>query len=61
MNFIRCLNSLQKSTYYRRSEGTGVDLKNNQTTKQLNSLFIPIGRYIETKLFLLPIGPNKIV
>ena len=36
----------------------GADFKNNQTTKQLNN-FIWTNRKVETKLYLLPIGPNK--
>ena len=35
------------------------DFKNNQTTKQLN-IFILTNRKEETKLYLVPIGPNKI-
>ena len=38
----------------------GADFKNNQTTKQLNS-FIWTNRKVETKLYLLPIGPKIIV
>ena len=38
----------------------GADFKNNQTTKQLNNL-IWTNRKVETKLYLLPIGPNQIV
>ena len=36
----------------------GADFKNNQTTKQLNK-FIQTNGKVETKLYLLPIGPNK--
>ena len=35
----------------------GEDFKNNQTTKQLNK-FIQTNRKVETKPYLLPIGPN---
>ena len=38
----------------------GADFRNNQTTKQLNN-FIWTNRKVETKLYLLPIGPNKII
>ena len=38
----------------------GSDFKNNQSTKQLSNL-IWDNRKVETKLYLLPIGPNKIV
>ena len=38
----------------------GADFQNNQTTKQLNSFIWTNGK-VETKLYLLPIGPNKIV
>ena len=37
----------------------GADLKNNQTTKQLNNS-IWANRKVETKLYLLPIGPKKL-
>ena len=33
------------------------DLKNNQTIKKLNIIWT--NRKVETKLYLLPIGPNK--
>ena len=38
----------------------GADFKNNQTTKQLNNS-IWANRKVETKLYLLPIGPIRIV
>ena len=38
----------------------GADFKNNQTTKQLDK-FIHTNRKVETKLYLLPFGPNKVV
>ena len=43
-----------------REGGQGADFKNNQTTKQLNNVIQP-NRKVETTLYLLPIGPNKIV
>ena len=38
----------------------GADFKNIQTTKQLNN-FIWTNRKVETKMYLLPIGPKRIV
>ena len=38
----------------------GADFKNNQTTKKLNN-FILTNRKVETKLYLFPIGSNKIL
>ena len=38
----------------------GADFKNNQITKQLNS-FILTNRKVETKLYLLPIGPLELI
>ena len=38
----------------------GADFKNTQTTKQLNKL-IWTNRKVESKLYLLPIGPNRFV
>jgi len=40
--------------------GQGTDFKSKQTTKQLNN-FIWTNRKVETKLYLLPIGPNEFV
>ena len=37
----------------------GADYKNNETTKQLNNFWT--NRKVETKLYLLPIGPDRIV
>ena len=37
-------------------ETLGADFKNNQTTKQVNKS-IQTNRKLETKLYLLPIGP----
>ena len=36
------------------------DFKNNQTTKQL-TIFIWTNRKVETKIYLLPIGPDIII
>ena len=41
-------------------EVLGADFKNNQKTKQLKK-FIQTNRRVETKFYLLPIGPNKVV
>ena len=38
----------------------GADFKNNQITKQLNNSILT-NRKVEKKLYLLPIGPNRIV
>ena len=38
----------------------GADFKNNQTTIIIKQ-FIWTNREVETKLYLLPIGPNRIV
>ena len=45
---------------YKYGFGLGADFKNKQTTKQLNK-FIQTNRKVETKLYLLPIGPFKVV
>ena len=39
----------------------GADFKNNQITIQLNNFYFDQYRKVETKLYLLPIGPDRIV
>ena len=42
------------------STSLGADFKNNQTTKQLNNFYLD-QKEGRTKLYLLPIGPDRIV
>ena len=57
---VKNLNPEQKLADCFPIDDLGTDFKNNQTTKQSNN-FIWTNRNVETKLYLLSIGPNNIV
>ena len=54
------LSKCQEIEMLMNSSNQVADFINNQTTKQLNN-YIWTNRKVETKLYLLPIGPYRIV